>query len=122
MGNPEEEKPQRQLRGLYERVNISVGTLNIVIIVLAIVLVGCMAYGIAHRGYQITFDTLGGTAVESQKQMYGELLLEPEAPEREGYVFDGWYRDAALTLPWNPREDVITEAMTLYAGWKEKQE
>lgn len=58
----DEEKSPRQLRGLYAKVNISVGTLNIVIIVLIALLVACMAYGIAHRGYQIDFDSLGGTA------------------------------------------------------------
>lgn len=116
----EEKKTERQLRGLYDRVNISVGTLNILIIALSILLVLCMGYGIAHRGYQITFDSLGGTAVESQKQMYGELLREPEPPAREGYSFDGWYRDRNLTLPWNTQEDLITEPVTLYAGWKEK--
>lgn len=115
----EKEKSPRQLRGLYDRVNISVETLNMVIIVLCIVLVACLAFGISHRGYQIAFDSLGGTAVESQKQMYGELLQLPETPEREGYVFDGWYRDQNLTVPWNQQEDVITESMTLYAGWKE---
>ena len=111
----DEEKSPRQLRGLYAKVNISVGTLNIVIIVLIALLVACMVYGIAHRGY---FDSLGGTAVESQKQMYGELLQEPAPPTREGYAFDGWYRDANLTVPWNLQEDVITQSMTLYAGWK----
>ena len=65
---PHQEKPQRQFRGLYDRVNISVGTLNIVIIVLIALLVACMAYGIAHRGYQIDFDSLGGTAVESRSR------------------------------------------------------
>ena len=115
-----DQNPQRQIRGLYDRVNISVGTLNIVIIVLSILLVLSMGYGIAHRGYVITFDSLGGTAVESGKQMYGELLLEPEQPVREGYVFDGWYRDRDLTAPWDMQEDIVTESMTLYAGWKEK--
>lgn len=115
----EEEKSPRQFRGLYDRVNISVGTLNIVIIVLCSALVVCLAFGISHRGYQITFDSLGGTAVESQKQMYGEALLLPEVPEREGYAFDGWYRDQNLTVPWDQEEDVITESMTLYAGWRE---
>lgn len=116
----EEEKSPRQLRGLYDRVNISVKTLNILIIGLSIILIACLAYGIGHRGYQITFDSLGGTAVESQKQMYGEALEEPQAPVREGYVFDGWYRDINLTLPWKQEEDIITESMTLYAGWKEQ--
>ena len=113
------EESERKLRGLYDRVNISVSNLNIIIIVLSILLVLCMAIGSANRGYQVDFDSLGGTAVESQKQMYGEALLAPEPPTREGYVFDGWYRDMNLTIPWNVEEDVITEPVTLYAGWRE---
>lgn len=115
----EDNKSPRQLRGLYDRVNVSVGTLNWVIVILVIALVACLAFGISHRGYQITFDSLGGTAVESQKQMYGELLKAPIPPSREGYTFDGWYRDRDLTVPWNQEEDLVTESMTLYAGWKE---
>ena len=51
--------------------------------------------------------------------MYWEALLAPEPPTREGYVFEGWYRDMNLTIPWNEEEDVITEPVTLYAGWRE---
>ena len=113
------EESERKLRGLYDRVNISVRSLNIIIVVLCGCLIVCLAFAVSNRGYQVSFDTLGGTAVESEKQMYGELLNVPADPVREGYVFDGWYRDMGLTLPWNVEEDVITESMTLYAGWRE---
>ena len=116
-----DQNPQSQIRGLYDRVNISVRTLNLLIIVLSVLLVLCMGFGIAHRGYQVTFDSLGGTAVESQKRMYGETLEEPKPPAREGYAFDGWYRDENFTLSWNMQEDVITESITLYAKWKALQ-
>ena len=53
------EESERKLRGLYDRVNISVSNLNIIIIVLSILLVLCMAIGIANRGYQVDFDSLG---------------------------------------------------------------
>lgn len=109
----------RPLRGLYSKVNISVKTLNIVIIVLAAALVLSMAFGIANRGFLVEFDSLGGTAVESQKRMYDEQIEEPEPPTREGYVFDGWYLDRETTRPWNMETDVVTGPMTLYAGWKE---
>lgn len=115
----EKQESGRQLRGLYRHVNISVKTLNIIIIVLCAALIACMAFGIANRGFTVTFDTLGGTSVESQKRMYGELLEEPEIPTREGYVFDGWYRDTNSKLPWNLKTDTVTESMTLYAGWRE---
>lgn len=107
----------RELRGLYRHVKISVNALNVIIVVLSVALVLCLGFGISRNGYQVSFDSLGGTAVESQKRMYGELLQEPEAPTREGYVFEGWYRDEGLTIPWNPAEDVVTESLTLYARW-----
>lgn len=115
----EKRESNRQLRGLYSRVNISVRTLNIIITVLCAALLACIAFGIANRGFTVTFNSMGGTPVESQRRMYGELLEESEAPSREGYVFSGWYREAGLETPWNPRADIVTESMTLYAGWEE---
>lgn len=113
------EESERQVRGLYDRVNISVSTLNIVIIVLSVVLVACIAFGVSNRGYQVSFDTMGGTMVESQKRMYGELVEDPAVPTREGYVFDGWYLDENTTIPWNLHEDTVSDSITLYAGWRE---
>lgn len=52
--------------------------------------------------------------------MYGELIEISEPPTREGFVFDGWYLDPGATIPWNLEEDMVTESMTLYAGWKEE--
>lgn len=120
------EEPNRQqqttpqLRGLYSKVKISVKTLNIIIIVLVALLIACMAYAISKGGFRVTFDTQGGTAVESQVRMYGELLEETNVPAREGFVFDGWYLDSGGTIPWNPETDTVTESMTLYAGWREE--
>jgi uncharacterized repeat protein (TIGR02543 family) len=110
--------PQRQLRGLYSKVNISVRSLNIIIVVLAAVLVVCMAAGVSNAGFSVQFDTVGGTTVESQKRMYGELIEAPDPPAREGYVFDGWYLDQNATRPWDLEKDVVTESVTLYAGWR----
>lgn len=115
------EQQPRQLRGLYSKVKISVRTLNIVIIVLVIALIGCMAFGIAKGGFHVSFDTQGGTPVETQTRMHGELIEIPEPPTREGFEFDGWYLDPGGTMPWNPEEDTVTESMTLYAGWREKR-
>lgn len=112
-------EPVRQLKGLYKYVNIPLKTLNIIIIALSAALIICMAIGISNRGYMISFDARGGTAVESQKRLYGELLEAPNPPTREGYVFDGWYYDENLTMPWDLNKDVVTAPITLYAGWRE---
>ncbi len=107
------------MRGLYSKVKISVKTLNIIIVVLVALLIACMAFAVANGGFRVTFDTQGGTTVEMQKKMYGELIEISEPPTREGFVFDGWYLDPGATIPWNLEEDMVTESMTLYAGWKE---
>lgn len=112
-------QPERQLRGLYKHVKVSVKTLNWAIAVLCAALVICLVIGISNGGYQVSFDTLGGTTVESQKRMYGELVEAPEPPTREGYLFDGWYRDVDTAEPWDLETDVVTGSMTLYAGWRE---
>ncbi|GFI18350.1 MAG: InlB B-repeat-containing protein [Lachnospiraceae bacterium] len=109
-----------QLRGLYSKVKISVRSLNIIIVVLVALLVACMAYGIAKGGFRVSFDTQGGTVVESQVRMHGELLEKMEPPTREGFEFDGWYLDPGGTVPWDTDTDTVTESMTLYAKWKEK--
>ena len=115
------EQGTRQLRGLYSKVKISVRTLNIIIVVLAVMLVACMAYAIAKGGFRVSFDTQGGTPVEMQSGLqYGEQITPPGEPTREGFVFDGWYLDPEGTLPWDVGEDVVTETMTLYAKWREK--
>jgi uncharacterized repeat protein (TIGR02543 family) len=41
----------------------------------------------------------------------------PTAPTRLNYTFDGWYREATLSTPWNFSTDVVTGNMTLYAKW-----
>ncbi len=112
--------PQRQLRGLYSKVNISVKSLNIIIIVLAVALVVCMAVGVSNAGFTIRFDSMGGTMVESQKHMYGELIEVPVSPTREGYLFDGWYLDQNTMRPWDLEKDIVTESLTLYAGWRQQ--
>jgi uncharacterized repeat protein (TIGR02543 family) len=109
----------KTLRGLYRNVNISVKTLNLVIIGLGAAIVLCLIIGLSNRGFLVTFDSLGGTAVESQKYLYGDLVEVEETPTREGYTFTGWYRDTNLTLPWDLENDTVTEPMTLYAGWQE---
>ncbi|MCD8123202.1 MAG: InlB B-repeat-containing protein [Clostridiales bacterium] len=111
---------ERQMRGLYDRVNLSVGTLNRIIIVLSILLVAVIAFAISKSGYTVTFDSQGGTAVESQERMYGDLLDAPEDPTRQGFVFTGWYRDPDCTVVWDMEGEEVAESLTLYAGWAEE--
>lgn len=65
----------------------------------------------------ITFDSKGGTAIEPQIVQIGDLISKPEDPEREGYVFAGWFSDIAMTEEWDFDKDTVLSNMTLYAKW-----
>ena len=67
----------------------------------------------------VVFESNGGSAVEPQRLKEEEIAVEPAAPVREGYRFDGWYSDPGLTQSFDfsaaPAGDV-----TLYARWQEE--
>ena len=111
---------QREFRGLYKHVKISVKTLDIIIVSCIALIVILVALDLRNPGFTITFDSKGGTDVAPQNQMYGDLLVVPEDPTREGYEFTGWYLDTACDDAWEEEEDIIEGDITLYAGWEEK--
>ena len=111
-------EPQRTFKGFYKGVKISVKTLDKFIIggILAMLLL--IGYGVMNNGYTVTYDSKGGTDVVSQECMYGDLLIEPEDPTREGYRFTGWYLDGNCIYPWDFDDSIVESSMTLYAGWE----
>lgn len=108
-------------RGLYGKINISVKTLDKIIVVLVALLIAALILAMSDRGFTITFDTLGGTSIESQTLMYGDRIELDEEPTREGYVFAGWYTDKNCTYEWDMETDTVYESMTLYAAWTEAE-
>ena len=120
--NPElQEEQLPKFRGLYRNVNISVKSLDRIIGVCIAVILIVVALELRNPGFQITFDSRGGTDVPVQSQMYGELLEEPEIPTREGYIFTGWYTDTSCYEAWDLDTDTVQSDMTLYAGWQKMQ-
>jgi uncharacterized repeat protein (TIGR02543 family) len=66
----------------------------------------------------VTFDSNGGTSVDSQIVSENNAADEPTAPTREGYTFDAWYTDDGTFLnAYTFGVDSITEDTTLYANW-----
>lgn len=65
----------------------------------------------------VHFDSGEGSAVAEQTVTSGEKLRMPDAPAREGYVLEGWYRDFDCIQPWDFENDTVSGNMTLYAGW-----
>lgn len=71
----------------------------------------------AAPGYTVAFDTRGGSTVPSAMTGQNKTMVAPANPERSGYTFAGWYKDAACTQAWDFSKDVVTADMTLYAKW-----
>lgn len=67
----------------------------------------------------VRFETNGGTDIPSQTVRYGERVLRPEDPVREGFHVEGWYTDIDLKNPWDFEVDTVQGNMTLYVKWVE---
>lgn len=67
--------------------------------------------------YDVTFESNGGSDVETQRVFNGDTVTFPGAPARSGYVFDGWFKDSTLKTAWDFDHDTVTADTTLYAGW-----
>ncbi|MCF7932177.1 MAG: InlB B-repeat-containing protein, partial [Acholeplasmataceae bacterium] len=66
--------------------------------------------------YTLSFDSSGGSEVIAITAHYDDDISDPDSPTKEGYVFEGWYDDIALTERFvfdkMPGEDHM-----LYANW-----
>lgn len=65
----------------------------------------------------IKLDTNGGNSLKNISVKKGQKIGTIETPKKDGYVFDGWYSDKALTKPYNS-DETVTASKTLYASWK----
>ena len=65
----------------------------------------------------VTFNTRGGSAVDSQTVDIGGKATKPETdPTRAGYNFTQWCSNYAATIAFN-FDTVINEDTTIYAAW-----
>ena len=78
--------------------------------------------------YTVTFVVNGGTAPAVQTVNEGEKATRPEDPMKEAtshtteYTFVGWFtKDGETETEWNFFNNVVTENVTLYAKFTEKQ-
>lgn len=65
----------------------------------------------------VSFNSMGGSVVQSQSVADGELATEPTAPTKAGFTFGGWYSDLDLTVAWDFSTDTVDSDMMLYAKW-----
>jgi len=64
----------------------------------------------------VTFESNGGSAVSAISVITSEAYETLPTPTKNGYVFDGWYKDTGLTNKVTA-SDVVTDDHTLYAKW-----
>lgn len=64
----------------------------------------------------VTFNSNGGSAVESKTVPAGTPVSKPEEPTKENKFFAGWFSDEDCTVPYDFSANV-TEAITIHAKW-----
>lgn len=68
----------------------------------------------------VKFETNGGSEIKSQSIAKNGTVTKPSNPTKNGYAFDGWYTDKALTVPYDFASKV-TSSFTLYAKWEKAE-
>ena len=66
--------------------------------------------------YVVSFETNGGSLIDSMKLSYGSIIKEPSQPIKANYEFLGWYEDIKLIKKFTFGQS-ITNNITLYAKW-----
>ena len=76
--------------------------------------------GSGSTSYTVTFETNGGSKISSVKVTRNDAVSAPTSPTKDGYTFDGWYSDKALTEAYDFTAKV-TKSFTIYAKWTENE-
>lgn len=70
--------------------------------------------------YTVSFDTDGGSTVETQTVDTGDKATIPTStPTKKGYNFVGWYTDNTYTTEFDFENTIITDNTTIYAKFED---
>ena len=106
--------------------NINMKKVKFLAIFMALMM--CLCFGLTACGkddggdnniyYTVTFDSQGGSAVQSQRVLAGNPARAPESPTNGDLIFQGWHKspDEGAEL-WNFNTDRVNDNITLYAFW-----
>ena len=92
-----------------------------VVAVIGIALLGVGGFGIyklAFEKQEVSFNTNGGSIVETVKVKKNDKVLKPQDPVKEGHTFLGWYYQGQ---EWSFIGYSVTEDITLEAKWQINQ-
>ncbi len=65
--------------------------------------------------YTVTFDTDGGSSVAAQTVQNGRKANKPDDPQKDGYVFLGWYKDNTYADKYDFENTAVVSSITVYA-------
>ena len=94
----------------------------VLILTIAFIIAGCRLP--SPRAYTVTFNTQGiGMAPAALTVAEGSKLIATQTPAPTAIPankrFEGWFKDAVCTQPWNHNGDAVTADITLYAKWND---
>lgn len=69
----------------------------------------------------ISFETNGGSVMQAMKLLKGEVPGIIKVPERQDYIFEGWYTDSICETAFDDTVPVEAD-ITLYAKWREAKD
>lgn len=96
--------------------------ITIILIIIILVLTGVISILVNSsktlKNHVITFDSNGGTFVNSQIVLRGEKVIQPEEPIKEGYAFISWELNNKIY----DFSSTVKKDMVLIATWQEKNE
>lgn len=69
-----------------------------------------------EQKYTITYNTNGGSTINSEQFIYDTVPTKPSNPTKNGYDFKGWYFDQTLNNEYEFSYS-LKENITLYAKW-----
>lgn len=72
--------------------------------------------GGAAAYFTVSFETNGGSKIDSITVARNKTAAEPAKPVKDGFTFDGWYADKELKTVYDFAQKV-TKNITLYAKW-----
>ena len=93
----------------------------VVLLSSVLLLTACGQNASNRKTITVAFDSTGGSPVEALSVAEGDVVRNPGAPTREGYVFNGWFISAeADAQKWSFATEAVVKDTTLYAHWTEK--
>ena len=77
-----------------------------------------IAYSV-EKTFNVNLDDGNGNIIR-QIVSEGTKFIPPTDITKDGYDFDGWYKDESFNEKWNPDTDKVTSDINLLAKWTKK--